>query len=328
MTYGDAARQVYAGMEGTEGTLSGAMKNFRTTNDPMITLHNGTIIVEENNTTRIMENTDAQGPQYSELTIEAKMYWDQIGYWLYAGIGTPVTANHSGETAVKDHTWKCAITRPNPMSFQIYNGLYWEQVLGAKMNTMDLTLLGDNLVAVSMKFMGRAATQISAPTPIADAPAAYSHPASLPHQSITVSGSAYAEFENFKISLNNNLKAQWTIRGSASMYRFKVGRLQVAFDGVAGFPAYASSFYEAYINRTTVGAIAVTITDAATNIGTVPSHPNLLVTIPKPLLMDTTKGADVGEVNQQVKGRAKYDTVTSSAATFVLTNEITSYVGS
>src|SRR4051794_33886758 len=129
----DTIRNLLVGREAVEGVLPTTMTQVLFANakpDPKANRHTP----EEYGGSRIMVRKVLAGAQHEEFSLKMFLYYDWIGWSLASLFNSPTSANHSGETTVKDHTYKRGLGSVPTLALQWYDGVDWWQMLGASVN--------------------------------------------------------------------------------------------------------------------------------------------------------------------------------------------------
>lgn len=237
------------------------------------------------------------------------------GTGLTGGTSPAVAVTGQALTGVYQRQYKGGVGRGLPMSLKFYNGLYWRKMLGCRVNTLNLQTFGNQVAQIDMEIIGRASSQISAPTPIAE-DLTY-EPLDMPMQWVKFDGLLNADVDRMSVALTNNLAQRNTMDKSTSAGRTRFGDFGVTVDGMADYPQYSGSLYEAFENNTLPGQMDLVCVDDLKTIGTPSVNPYLVYTVPQPILADTSEGSDGGELVQMIKGRGRY--TPSSAAGLIAT---------
>ncbi len=432
MTYPDTTRTIYYGLEATPKTRSGNMHFMHTMNQPVHTLQNGVIFLEENTGTRTRDNGVGRGKRGSTIRLQMYMRLQELGLILESAIAqgvqtpfpdtshqtltmngvptggtftmtwegqttTPLSYNVLGSamqtalealsnvapgdltvtgpaggpwviafplgvpglpgviapgvfvvdgsllaggtaphvvitfptpvTGVSLRTYTGGSARGNYCSVEFFNGLYWRGMYGMRVNTCNIQGSGNAMAMLDVECIGPASAKVATP-PVSVEDKTYK-PVDVPMQAVYIAGLIDADMDRMNLNINNNLTQRPTMDGTTSMRRIRTGFFAVEVDGMADYPAYAGSFYEAMETKAGegLGALDMICYDDLHVIGTTtPIHPYADFLMPTPLLADTTEGQDGDELVQMIKGRAENDPV--AGATFVVTiatDKLTSY---
>jgi hypothetical protein len=218
-------------------------------------------------------------------------------------------------TGAYRHRYVGGLQRGLPLSIEFFNGLYWRQMLGCRVNTMNIQGFGDQLALMDMELIGPASTKIVAPTAI-EVDDDYD-PIDVPMQSVYIDGLINADTVRMAMAINNNLTQRNTMDGTTSARRTRFGDFNVDMDGMVDYPAYEGSLYEAFELNTRIGAMNMYMIDDLSTVGTgTPINPYVDLRVPSPLLADTSEGSDGGETVQNVRGSGQQDV--DEAATIII----------
>lgn len=320
MAYPDTTRAVYVGIEDVEGVEAATFYHLHTMGEPQHTLENGIIIPQENTGTRMQDNGEARGKRMSSLKLRAYCRLDEVGIWLTSLLSAPVTAAVVGSTGAYDHVFKGGVARGLSLSIKFFNGLYWRKMLGCRVNGATFQASGTELVMIDLDVLGRASTQISAPTPIA-AIETYSV-VDIPMVSAKFAGTINADVTAMSVAVANNLSQRATLDGTTSMNRQRFGYFTSEINGSADYPAYSGSLYEAFETRSDPGTFELLMTDDLHEVGTgTPVPVSLSLLLPDPVLVDMSEGSDGGELVQQIRGRAMYNAASAAGIVATLRND-------
>jgi hypothetical protein len=326
---GEPIRTLYQGRQAAAGTaaLDSNMKNMYFEGDAAHTPQFARIIPSLNSGAVIQDVFSIPAQKHSVVTANYPLMFDQAGYWLTHLLGPPVTTAVSGATGAYQHVFKVGPSTAPPLAtLQTYDGVMWEQMIDAAANTGNLQFSATTLPMCAVNWIAKAATPISAPTPIASSVAAYNHPVGPRLIAVLVAGSSYSDLISGRFNINNARTPFWTATTTADMKRAKRGHATVEFDITADLEAYAGSFYEDFVEGTSPGAIAVSWIDTATAIGTgTPTTPMIRIDVPKPGLLTGNKPNDGPEVAQHITGRALLDSTSATSLYVTLRNEIVTY---
>ena len=202
-------------------------------------------------------------------------------------------------------TYRGGLVRGLPITVDFFNGLYWREMSGARVNTANIQGFGNQLAMIDFEIVGPASIPISPPTVIAETRDYV--PVDVPMQICRFANLINADVDRMGLTINNNLTQRSTMDGTTSTRRTRFGFYSAEFDGMVDYPAYAGSLYEAMETNISPGPMDIIMVDDLHTAGTVtPIHPYADIRTPSPLLADTTEGSDGGELVQMVKGRGQY----------------------
>jgi hypothetical protein len=173
-----------------------------------------------------------------------------------------------------------------------------------------------------MEVLGPASSKISAPT-VPEFGEDYNQ-VDVPMQFVRFAGTVNADVDRMAININNNLTFRSTMDGTTSAGRTRVGDFDVALDGMADYPVYEGSLYEAFELNNDIESMDFIMMDDLMDLGTgtgSPVNPYLWLYIPRPVLGDTAEGDDGGELVQMIRGRAQYANAAAASLVAYLVND-------
>lgn len=245
---------------------------------------------------------------------------------LTGGTNPTITASTATNIAgAYLRTYKGGVGRGRSLTVRFYNGLYWREMKQCYVNTMNIQGFGDQLAMVDMELLSKASLSVVAPTPIPEDDSYV--PVDMPMQWVRFGGMTNADALRMAVNINNNMTFRTPMDGSTSIGRTRWGFFDVALDGMADYPAYTGSLYEAFETGTRVAAMDLLFMDdlhtigAGTIVGGTAINPYLKVRVPEPALEDMTEGDDGGELVQMIRGAAEYDQAEACSLIIELAND-------
>jgi hypothetical protein len=225
-------------------------------------------------------------------------------------------------TGVYRRTYLGGVARGKPITVVFFNGLYWRRISGGRVNTLNIQGFGNALATFDMEVLGPASSKISAPT-VPEFGEDYNQVA-VPMPFVRFAGTVNADVDRMAININNNLTFRSTMDGTTSAGRTRVGDFDVALDGMADYPVYEGSLYEAFELNNDIESMDFIMMDDLMDLGTgtgSPVNPYLWLYIPRPVLGDTAEGDDGGELVQMIRGRAQYANAAAASLVAYLVND-------
>lgn len=214
-------------------------------------------------------------------------------------------------------TYRGGVGRGKSLTILVYNGLYWRKLSRCFVNTCNVQGFGGEMAMIDMEIMCKAGAKVAAPTPeVADDDYV---PVDMPMQSVRFGGLTNADVVRMSLQINNNLAYRTTMDGTTSVGRVRFGDFDVAIDGMADYPVYEGSIYEAFELGNRIAALDVLFFDDLHTVGSgtliagTAINPYALFRIPQPVLEDTAEGDDGGELVQMVRGAAELDPIEACA---------------
>lgn len=240
---------------------------------------------------------------------------------LTGGTSPNVSITSAVISGAYQHKFVGGLLHGIPLAIQFFNGLYWRQILGMRVNTCNIQGMGNGLAMLDIELIGQASTKISTPTALVED---IDYPqVDAPMQYVQVDGLIDADMDRFALNVNNNLTQRSPMDRSTSAGRTRFGDFSVDIDAMADYPDYTGSLYERFeLNTRITGGVDLWMVDDQLLVGTVtPIHPYMGSRLPLPVLADMTEGSDGGELVQMIKGKGQPSTAEGGTLIVLLGND-------
>lgn len=260
-----------------------------------------------------------QRGEHDTFNLSTYLFYDWYVYLLAAVLGMPVTANHSGETTVKDHVF---IEKGNAplVCIEFDDGLQWWRMLNCRGNSLTIDQPTQAVPTGEAEFLGDIAEPIATPGDLGLALADYFHPDWL-HLMLKLNGVA-ADIMGASVTINRNLTPRFVGNRSASPKRFVKGPTEITFEVQPDYTTDTGSLFKRWRDNAIPQSIELEWVSLADEIGVGPSNPTFSLLVPKAGLAEGQHQINEVPVETPISGSALYDATTGGAVKFTLTNEI------
>lgn len=255
-----------------------------------------------------------KGHRNEEFSVaDSAIYHDSIGMWLLSAMGGVTKTVVASETTVFDNLFKFA---DDPFSLS----LKWTQprrqtqgyqALYGVVDKMGFKFAADGDLVYSASGFAMGETEIAEPTFTFTTTTPLSAWAGV----VTIGGGVSADLVSGSVSMSRTRKPFFTINNSQDPTKMSIGRRMVEFELVLDFVTKAN--YDDFKN-VTVQDINVLWEDADTDIGTVPSHPQFKIDLPRATYEEGEIDTDPDLPLVKIKGKALYDNTSASLASLTV----------
>jgi len=279
-------------------------------------------VIEDNaNQTRVKN--------WAEGTVKMPLVDNSLGLLLYSLLGGYSVAAHSGETTVYDHSFTVAQSvQHQSLSAYVHDPLSGQDYshANAVVTKMDIEFALKKFLEISFTLKGQKGVQISSLTPVQTAENRF-----VPQYVTFKVASSYAGLsggttigvKSLKLTADQNTDDD-DVLGSTSPRdflnkEFKVeGTIEAIFQSEADFKTASLA--------NTYKAISIDVKNTDVNIGTVPSHPELNVSLAKAFFTEiSVKRTPKELVYQTVKFTGAYSLTDALMIKAILTNTNATY---
>jgi len=287
---GDALRNIRIGLQALVDVVPATMYAVPVTGEEH-GLTRGREITEELFGTWTRANGVRRRGEHDSFTINTYLYYDWHVYLLAAVLGMPVTANHAGETAVKDHTFIEKGSAPL-VCIQFDDGIQWWQMLNCRGNSLTYNIPTEAVPTADVEFLGGTAVPIATPADLPMSIADYFHPDWL-QLLLKVNGVA-ADVMGGSVAVNRNLTPRFVGNRQSAPKRFVRGATTVEFDVQPDYSTDTGSLFKKWRDNDAPQSVEFEFVSLTDDIGVVPSHPTYSILVPKAGLIEGAH--NIGEV--------------------------------
>lgn len=212
------------------------------------------------------------GVQHEEWSIaDSPIYEDNFGFFLDSALGLPVSTLVGGETTVWDSVFKL-LDDPASLSFQFTQPRRSVQGYQTLFNVVDkLTISFDANGALTFNCTGIGMSESEIATPTFSF--STKRPLAVWSGVVTFLGGGFARLIKGSVTITRNRKAFRTINNTLDPVDMSIGNRMVEFALTADFNTKTA--YDKFKSATPTDSLSIIWTDTGTNIGVVPSNPQL-----------------------------------------------------